>query len=503
LIGIATAATVIALAACSTPPSDDAPSTFRIAVESIDVNFDPYNYGGSLTFPGPAMALFDGLVAWDRSSTTFEPWLAEEYEVSDDGLTLTMKLREDVVFVDGEHMDAAGVEAYLDAALEVETSTVHGGLQNFDPVVNLVDEYTIEIVTNRPMRYFFFLLFQEIPIFSPAVASDRDGPFEKPLGSGPYLIDEIVPDVSATFVRNPDYWNPEAYPFDVIEFHVFADPVAALNALTSGQIDATAIPVSLAAEAEKQGFTINEGGGQFPTLYFFDRDGAIVPALGDVRVRQAINMAFDREAIAEALDLGYGEVSSQPFVPGEPFYIEGADDFYTYDPERARELLAEAGYPDGFDLPILSGGSSANTFNGTAAIEPIIQQSLGDIGIRVTFDQFPEIGAWADEVLSGRHAALAVAHYIGHPFLFQEPGGFFLAGGDPDPAIAAMIEKIEFGTEDEYVEASQEFGRYLIEQAWYAPFSRPPALWATIPGVEVEVGRLQGTPALKEFQLVE
>jgi peptide/nickel transport system substrate-binding protein len=503
LAGAVAGALVAVLAACaSTAPTTDVPKKLRIAISSFTeayiVGANPLTQGGGLT----TSYTYELLFAPGRDG--FEPWLAEEWEVSADGLTMEMKLREDVDFADGEHFDAEALKTYLDTAFAVPTSEPSAAWSGYSPSVAVTGEYTVEITTEKPMRLDFFYLSGAVAIASPA--SDPDDP-ESQAGSGAYFIDEIVADVSVKLVRNPDYWDPEAYPFDEVELTVYPDEVGALNALKSGQIDAMSLSPQTAKAAQDAGFSLHEGVRNFATLFFFDRSGAIVPALGDVRVRQAINMAFDREQIRESLNVGFGGVSSQPFTAGQAEYIEGADDRYPYDPERARELLAEAGYPDGFDLPILSGGASAEGFIASAAYEPIVQQSLADIGIRVTFEVFPDVGDWVDEVQSGRHAALVINHYYGNVTRFLDPdtGGaaaFFIPEGH-DPLIDPLLEKINRGTADDFVEGSQELGRYLLENAWLAPFSSPPIIWASIPGIEIGVGRTTGAVLLRSFQVAD
>jgi peptide/nickel transport system substrate-binding protein len=356
-------------------------------------------------------------------------------------------------------------------------------------------EYTVEITAVQPMRFDFFYLLEEVPILSPSVLdNDPETVVEVPQGSGPYLVDEVVAEVSATVVRNPDYWNPDAYPFDEIEFIVYNDEVAALNALKSGQIDATALSLQPAQEAEAAGFTLHEGLGTFATLYFHDHHGTRIPALGDLRVRQAINMAFDREQIAESLYLGFGRVSSQPFTSGQAEYVEGGDEFYGYDLERAAELLAEAGYPDGFDLPILAFG--------TESIEPIVEQSLADIGIRVTYNRVADSAEWVSAITGGGEAAILLTHYFTNVARYLDPAyDFFLGDPETDHAVVQMLETIARGSAAESAEASQTLGHYLLENAWFAPFAKPPAVWASVPELEIKVGQILGVPNLREFQI--
>jgi peptide/nickel transport system substrate-binding protein len=495
------AAVSLAVSSCTAPESTDENRSINIAVTAINANWNPFE-GTMVGFPMyDASAVYEPLWEMDIANigvndagipNEFIPRLAEEFTVAEDRGSISIELRQDVDFVDGEHLNAAGVEKWLDALFASE-GYVFGFtiVDEFGAEVTATGEYSLELTTTKAVDRTFLALMAFTAIASPAVVDDPTL-LEEPVGTGPYVIVDQVTDSSITFERNENYWNPEAYDFDEVTLTVFSDTVAALNALKTEQVDIAKITPELAGEAEASGLTLFEGTTVFENLFILDRDGSIVPALADVRVRQAMNMAFDREAIRENLNGGLGVVSSQPFTLGQPMYQEGGDDRYPYDPEEARDLLAEAGYPDGFEITI-------PTHAGLARLEPIVQQSLADIGITVTFEQFPDAAGMFTAVQSGEYPVEMDSQVNGTAI--DHIRIFF--GGFPEPEAAELYDAIFQGSYADSAGAYQELGEYILEEAWYVPFSRPAAVWAARPGFEVRVGGDEANPGLFSYSATD
>src|SRR5690606_35509124 len=154
------------------------------------------------------------------------------------------------------------------------------------------------------------------------------------------------------------------------------DATASLNAIKAGEANG----VKLAnndnlTEVESAGWTVNSNELDFQGLLLLDRAGTMNPALADVRVRQALNYAFDRSGLLTALQLDNGTVTTQVVPAGSDAYDPGLDDYYSYDPEKAKELLSEAGYSDGFTLEMPSSTVLV------ATTYTLIEQHLADIGV--------------------------------------------------------------------------------------------------------------------------
>jgi peptide/nickel transport system substrate-binding protein len=487
-------AAAVVLAGCSSPPqADDGERSLTIAVPFLFPG-DPYFTHGLFLEP---QAVYEPLWNYDESENSFVPRLASEYNLSDDRFVLELTLRDDVDFTDGVHFSAETLVEYLEILKQDEEAV--GGyafLNRYETSFEITGEYELTITTTQPMGYEFFAGVSWFMITSPDAALHHEEMNENPVGSGPYVLDSVEPEVSSTYVRNDDYWNADAVDFDRLTFIVYVDPIASLNAVKTGQVDASSLDLPLAAEAESSGLVVHEGGGQFGTLIILDLEGSIVPALADVRVRQAMNMVFDRAAIAETLDVGYGTVSSQPFAPWQDTYVEGGDDLYPYDVEAARDLMAEAGYEAGFDItiPAAPGGTQYS-----ASYEPIVQQSLSEIGIRVTYEVFPGEGELFPAISSGKYPVVLMKMFFGNVYGYLKENTSPSLATMVTPETVDLIEAIDNGTASESEQASTRFGEMVVDDAWYVPFSRPATLWVTIPEVGMTPGLITGYPMLKDF----
>jgi peptide/nickel transport system substrate-binding protein len=235
-------------------------------------------------------------------------------------------------------------------------------------------------------------------------------------------------------------------------------------------VDFARLDQPTAQEAEAAGFKIHLTRVVWAGLILGDHAGAILPAIGDLRVRQAISMAFDRDLVADTIDLGFGDASNQLAIPGGPDYVEELADTYEYDPETARALLAEAGYPDGFDLPLPKWGGSLGPY------EPYITQALGEIGIRV---QWEDVNADVIAALdSGKYAVWtfpqARVDPAYDPPLFLEVDAIFNPWKNvPDAEAAEILATIDSGTEDEILDARKALAALAIEEAWFAVVAHP------------------------------
>jgi peptide/nickel transport system substrate-binding protein len=483
------------LAACAAGPADDGETSITFAVTGIAPNWDPYN-GGLITF-GPTMAVYEPLI---EGEGVLNPRLAKEFEISEDQLSVEFTLRDDVDFVDGVHMDAAGVAEYLTALFTSPGFAFYSGVTGeYLTTVEAIDEYTLRMNFSTVFRggegYNFLDM---IPIVSPATIGDPEAFADGPVGTGPYLVDEIVADASASFIRNPEYWNPEAYDFDEVTFLAYPDEVGALNALKTGQIDAANLTTKLIREAESAGLLVYAGWGTTTWIEFLDMDGSVVPALADVRVRQAMSMAIDRKSIGDEINLGYGHATSQLFSPGDPEYVEGGDDRYAYDPEGARELLAEAGYPDGFDMTVKVAASWGSDYH------PVIQSAFADIGIRLEYDIVPDTETltlitetWGDGT---------------QPFSFSTmgiiPGMEYWVPGSanewgPDPRFKESEAVANNGTDDELEAFQKVIGPMLLDQVRHIPIAVAPVFYVSQPDIAVETYRVARFAYLHQYTLAD
>lgn len=302
------------------------------------------------------------------------PRLAKSWEFAEDGMSVEFKLEEGVTFSDGAALDAEAVKASLERALG-EDSTVAYRFAMIDKIV-VVDESTLRIEVNRKAA--------DLPaalsgtggsIISPEALDNPDLDVN-PVGSGPYTVTDLKVGESVTYELRDDYWGPEEDLPQTINVTGIADANARINALRSGQVDLVPIDITTSNQAEDlgDGFELHRYPATTKWSLFLN---TTTDVMSDVKVRQALNYAIDREAINESILEGNCTPDVQPLSEGVPGYLEEPPVPYTYDPEKAKDLLAEAGYGDGLEARLLfSQGLAVHEAVGTA-----VQAQLAEIGV--------------------------------------------------------------------------------------------------------------------------
>ncbi len=314
-----------------------------------------------------------------------EPMLAEGYEYSEDGLTLTLYLRQDVVFHDGEPFNAQAVKVNLDRFRDaVYAFLLYPHVQE----VEVVDDYTVRLHLDQPFApLLVHLTHNFVPMLSPRqLAAYPEGQYIfEPVGTGPFVFDRWVRGDHVRLVRNDAYWGeppPEValglvYPVDSVVFKVVPEDSTRLVLLETGDVHAIMrVPPMDAPRVDAT-----------PGLELLNIPSVRTIYIGfhsqrepftDPLVRQAINYAVDKEAIVEHVLGGAGRVSDAPISPG--IFGYHPQERYSYDPEKAQELLAEAGYPDGFSTTL---HHPTGRYMMDAAIAETVQAYLAAVGIDV------------------------------------------------------------------------------------------------------------------------
>ncbi|WP_349366905.1 MAG: ABC transporter substrate-binding protein [Nitratireductor rhodophyticola] len=287
--------------------------------------------------------LFQGLTRIGRNGEVL-PALAESWEVSDDGRTYTFKLRSGVTFHDGTTFDAEDVKFTLDRARAEDSTNAQKQLFAAIDTVEAVDPTTVKITLSAPQGSFLYNLgWGDAIIVAPESAETNK---ENPIGTGPFKFDKWAKGSSVTLVKNPDYWG-EPVALEKAEFRVVPDAAAAIPALLSG--DVQAFPQMPAGDALIQiesdpRFVVAIGATEGETI--LSTNNGREP-FSNIKVRQAIAHALNREEIIAGNGSGYGTPIGSHFSPANEAYVD-LTGTYPYDPAKAKALLAEAGYPDGF-----------------------------------------------------------------------------------------------------------------------------------------------------------
>jgi ABC-type transport system substrate-binding protein len=338
-------------------------------------------------------SLFDGLMDYEPGTTTLKKDLAEDYAISDDGLTYTFKLRQGVKFHNGREMTADDVAYSLNRVVNPKTQSpgagFFGSIAGFDAVSNgeavvlegvkVVDPHTIAITLSRPDATFLHVMAINFSSVVPKEEVEKWGEdFGKhPVGTGAFKLAEWTLGQRLVFQRNVDYWNTGLPKLDQITFEVGQEPVVALLRLQNGEVDipGDGIPPAKFLEVTQnpeQAKMVVEG-GQLQTGYV--TMNVNTPPFDKVEVRRAVNMAINKDRIVRIIN-GRAIPANQPLPPTMPGYAKDYQG-YPYDVEGAKKLMAEAGYADGVDTELFVYNTDPNP-----RIAQAIQQDLAAIGIR-------------------------------------------------------------------------------------------------------------------------
>lgn len=358
-IGVSTVAVAMALTACGGGGNATTAAGGNSSGPSASQANSDAQLNVGFTVPAPALnphkvvssvAAFPYLTpVYDRltqmkdvnGTLTLAPMIATEWVFAPDGKSATFTLRDGVTFSDGAALDAAAVKATLDHAKNAPGSTVANNFSMIDSV-SVIDPKHVEIKVNRQAADLPYVLSGvEASLISPAALDNPDLDV-KPVGSGPYVATSVKIGDSASYARRDGYWEPEAQLAKTINIKGFPDENARLNALRSGQVDI----INSSVGQYKQASNLGGGFGYF--AYPSSQSYALYvnidkPNLNNQKVRQALNFAVDREGINQSLLNGRCTPTSQPLTESMDGFLKNPPVEYTYDKDKARSLLAEAG----------------------------------------------------------------------------------------------------------------------------------------------------------------
>jgi peptide/nickel transport system substrate-binding protein len=335
--------------------------------------------------------VMESLFAVTPDGKDVEPWLAESYELSDDQLTWTIKLRQGVLFHNGQEMTSADVKFSID-----EASAVKGGWEWINAAIESVeapDPYTVVIKTKYPWSPMLadLALFNNGIIPKDYAGETKEQFYEHPIGTGPFVWDHWTKGSDLKLVKNDSYWQEGKPYLDSVTWTVVGDDNTRILQLKGGQIQINEFPPfsSIADLQATEGIVMT----LFPstrTDYLIMNEN--VKPLDDVHVRRAISLAIDRQAMVDSILFGNGEPANSFMPPQVPYYDPNSPGLQ-FDLDAAKQEMAQSSVPDGFDIEyLLAAGDIVDQ-----SIASILQQSLQPLGINVTIKkldpttQFTEI----------------------------------------------------------------------------------------------------------------
>jgi peptide/nickel transport system substrate-binding protein len=384
---------------------------------SIPTTLDPHaNVGNQNNLASVRPILGEGLLFWDYDFTMQPDLAASLPTISDDSLTYTFTLRDGLTFSNGKPLNAAAVIENFERMRDPNTKSQ--ALITFERVkqFNAPDALTVEIILEEPSPLLLSNLGWRHMITDVSVYSDTD-----PIGAGPFLLEDFIPNERIVYRKNPDYYDADRIHFDRLVNIFSSDEEANLNALRTGEWDISAIPLVRRQEfAGSDEFTILERPGvvQSSTVFWKVNE----PPFSDARLREAVDLVINREDVQRTVYSGQNIPGAGWLHPDDPFFVQEIFDGWTYDEDRARQLVTEAG-AEGLTIDVHHGlGTVAGVPHGTFA--EYFKNQVELIGLRVNL-LGQELGTLIRDVLFPRNFNTILLFSSARP----DPDALFRAGG--------------------------------------------------------------------------
>lgn len=403
--------TILLLVACSNSEDSNETATdsksettnqdevIKIAMSTEIDNLDPYISAATDT-QSMMDNVFDGLLDTDESGKLIAA-IADSYDISDDGLTYTFTLKEGVTFHDGSELTAEDV---LYSYKRLSGLNGEEALSSqFEKIEKIEAPSDHEVVITLKEKNSAFLAANVRPI----LPADYEEQSTSPIGAGPFKFQEYEVGQKLILVKNEDYYDKENIPeIDEVQFIVMPDSEAAVLAMQSGEIDI--IPGITPQGLLQLGDSVNTVSGPQNMVQLMALNHEVRP-LNDVRVRQAINLAIDKDVIIETVADGKGTKLGSNFSPAMDFYYEaGLEDVYAPNIEEAKSLLQEAGVPDGFTLEL----TVPSDYQFHVDTAQVIVEQLSQIGIEVKIKPI-EFSSWLETVYQNAQYEATVVSFTG------------------------------------------------------------------------------------------
>ena len=429
---------------------------------------------------------YDPLVIMNGDGS-YSPGLAEEFGyVGEGNQTYEITLREGVKFSDGADLDAEALKTYLDYGRSQTTGTTFTLLAGVESV-EVTGPLSVRInlaVPDPGLTFYFAQAFGGGFVISPDAIADPASLDTTTAGAGPYMLDpaETVAGDHYTFVQNPNYWNPERQHWDTVTLRVITNPSSTIQAMQSGQVqgalgDATTLPA-----ARNAGLQVIAPPQALSGINLADRGGELSEPLGDVRVRQALNMAVDRDTIAEALYGSKDLALAQYALEGQAGFDADLNETYPYDPEAAKELLADAGYADGFSLPVLT-----TPLSGLDKLTQAVAGQLEEVGVNLELTSKATAPDYFTSMVSGEYPAAVIGYGLANMNTlwvgFVNPVGPFNMFHTVDPDLDALYAEYRVADVVAGAELEQQINARLVDQAWTIPVVGAPLSYYLVSGL--------------------
>ena len=362
--------------------------------------------------------------------------LAESWEISADGCIYTFKLRDGVTFHDGTTMEATDVEFSLNRARAEDSTNAQKGLFAGITAVEAVDAHTVKVTLDKPNGNFLFnMAWGDAVIVAPESIENIK---QTPIGTGAFKFTNWVQGDKIELTRNDAYWGT-APALETATFKFISDPTAAFAAVMAEDVDVFSgfpAPENLPQFEADPRFQVLVGSTEGETILSTNNK---MPPFDNVLVREALAHAIDRQAIVDGAMFGYGTPIGTHFAPHNPAYVDLTGDS-AYDPEKAKELLAKAGFADGFETTLHLPPPSYARRGGE-----IIAAQLAEVGIKAEITNV-EWAQWLETVFRGKNFGLTIVSHT-EPMdinIYANPDYYFQYD---NPAFQELMTKLNATTD--------------------------------------------------------
>jgi peptide/nickel transport system substrate-binding protein len=435
--------------------------------------------------PQDLSAMFPGAEALMQYTARNEltPHLAKSVDIDEKNLTITFHLRNGIKFHDGSDLDAENVAWSFNFMKEKKRLQYGDKLKS----VEILDDYTVRLHLTEYNNMLIHSFGWHYPLPKKVYTTkDKDWLRSNFVGTGPFKLVEWKRDSHIKWERNKDYWQKGRPYLNGLEFRYIPDPVTASSMMQAKEADMwTGAPVKDQADLEKKGFIRRYGYCAFPAIIYPNTSDPNRPT-GKQKVREAIEYGLDKAAIARALGFGYyspmkmvapeGDWGYDPNYPGRP-----------YDPEKAKKLLAEAGYPNGLKLKLLvfvpwAGGNQASA--------EAIKAYLSEVGINIDIDiadpgrYFGSIWGTGWEDLSLGITGLDPTYLVTFQRWFSHDPATNLVSFKRSPELIVLSkESITYSKEADQIAVTKKLVRLMADEACMIPLWKAPTAYMVQPYV--------------------
>lgn len=388
LLTLVCTALTIALGACSGDKAGENSSQITIGIpQDIEDSLDPHKAVAAGT-KEVLFNLFEGLVNPDSEGNLYDA-VAESHAISEDGKVYTFTLRDGVKFHDGSTVTAQDVKYSLDKCADTGNGDPLVPAYSAIESVNIIDEKTVEVVLKEPDTDF-------LPYLTAAIIPEENAdPDTNPVGTGPYKYVSRSPQENIVLEKFGDYWGTPAN-IEHVTLKIIANADTIVTSLNGGSIDMFARISQPQAQQLSDSFEVLEGTMNLVQAMYLNHEKA---PFDDVRVRKALCYAVDPQGIMDMVSDGKGtQIGSSMFPAFGKYYMEELNDLYPADVEKAKELLAEAGYADGFSFTL----TVPSNYQQHIDTAQVLAQQLKQINVTADI-QLIEWDSWLSDVYTDRN----------------------------------------------------------------------------------------------------